>query len=133
MNMTNRRPVIVKHLPEKLSLEQANAFFCEVEPLLRIDRPRIVFDFSNVLLLDSAGVQILLLCLEEVMKRNGDVKLAAIPPGPAKILELTEVDCLFENFENTADAVESFHRIPEYPFQQVSQPLYSTPAPERAA
>jgi anti-anti-sigma factor len=130
--MTNRRPVIVKHLPEKLSLEQASAFFCEVEPFLKTDRPRVVFDCSNVTLLDSTGIQILLRCLEEAMKRNGDVKLAAIPPGPAKILELTEVDSLFENFENAADAVESFYRLPVYGFQQVPQPWYSTPAPERA-
>jgi anti-anti-sigma factor len=114
-------------------VEQANAFFCEVEPLLKTERPRIVFDFSSVTLLDSAGVQILLRCLEEAMKRNGDVKLAAIAPDPAKILELTEVDCLFENFENIADAVESFNRIPVYGFQQVPQPWYSIPAPERAA
>ena len=35
----------------------------------------MVLDCSNVRQLDRAGIQVLLRCLEEAMKRNGDVKL----------------------------------------------------------
>jgi len=52
------------------------------------------------------------------MKRNGDVKLASIPPGATAILELTRVDRLFEAFESAADAVNSFHQFPMKPFEQ---------------
>ena len=54
----------------------------------------------------------LLHCMEEVMKRNGDLKLAALPPGPAVMLEVTRVDRLFEIFDQAQDAVESFYRLP---------------------
>jgi hypothetical protein len=67
------------------------------------------------------------------MKRNGDVKLAAIPPGAAAILELTRVDRLFEAFDNTADAVNSFQQLPANGFQQALGPEYSTSASESAA
>lgn len=131
--MTSARPVAVKQLPEKLSVKQGRIFFREVESCLKADRPRVVLDCSQVRQLDSAGIQVLLRCLEEAMKRNGDVKLAAIPPGAAEILELTRVNLLFEAFDNTADAVNSFHRFPVNAFQQALGPEYSTSAAESAA
>jgi anti-sigma B factor antagonist len=124
-NMTSARPVVVKQLPERLSVEQGRVFFREVEFCLKVDRPRVVLDCSKIQQLDSAGIQLLLSCLEEAMKRNGDVKLAAIPSSAAAILELTRVDRLFEAFDNVADAVNSFHQFPWHVFQQVG-PEYST-------
>jgi anti-anti-sigma factor len=125
-DMTSGRLVAVKQLPEKLSVKQGRLFVREVESCLKTDRPRVVLDCSRVRQLDSAGIQVLLRCLEEAMKRNGDVKLAAIPPGAAAILELTRVDRLFETFDNTADAVNSFRRFPTEPFQQAPGYEHST-------
>jgi anti-sigma B factor antagonist len=110
--MSDGRPVVVQEIPQTLTQENARLFLQEVDPYLKADRPRIVFDFSSVRELDGAGVEMLLYCTEEVMKRNGDLKLAAVPPGPAVILELTKVDRLFEIFETSSEAVESFHRFP---------------------
>ena len=110
--MTNERPVAVRQLPENLSVKQGRIFFREVQPCLNVDRPRLVLDCSNVRQLDSAGIHVLLRCLEEAMKRNGDVKLAAIHPATADILQLTRVDRLFETFATTTDAVNSYQRLP---------------------
>jgi len=55
------------------------------------------------------------------MKANGDVKLAAIPPEAAAILKLTRVDRLFETFDSTADAVNSFNRSAVEPFHVSSR------------
>jgi anti-anti-sigma factor len=115
--MTTKRPVIVLELPEKFVLGRAHLFFHEMEEFLEADRPRLVFDFCNVTQVDSGGVEVLLNCMEEVMKRNGDMKLAAIQPGPAVVLELTKVDRLFEIFDNASDAAESFHQFPLHAFQ----------------
>jgi anti-anti-sigma factor len=110
--MSKERPVVVMQLPERLNLSEIQRFLREVEPLLQADRPRIVFDFSHVQQLDSAGVEMLLHCMEAVMKQDGDLKLAAVPPKSAVILELTRVDRLFETFQKTSDAVESFQSFP---------------------
>jgi anti-sigma B factor antagonist len=125
--MTSARHVSVKQLPEKLSIKQGRSFFREVEPHLQSDRPRVVLDCSKVRHLDSAGIHVLLRVLEEAMKRNGDVKLASIPPAAAAILELTSVGRLFESFDTTADAVNSFDKfwaapVPHY-FGHMSSPL----------
>jgi hypothetical protein len=55
---------------------------------------------------------LLLHCLEEAMKRNGDVKLAAVPTAAAVLLVSTGVARLFEAYDTTAEAVNSFHQLP---------------------
>jgi anti-anti-sigma factor len=116
--MTSARLVAVKQLPETFSVKQGRSFLREVEFCLNADRPRVVLDCSKVRQLDSVGIQVLLRWLEEAMKRNGDVKLAAIPPGAAAILEFAGVEHLFEVFDSPAEAVNSFSQFPAKPFQQ---------------
>jgi len=118
--MINERPVIVLQVPAKLVRAKAHLFFAEIEVFLKADRPRLVFDFSGVTHLDSAGVEVLLNSMEEVMKRNGDLKLASLPPSAAEVLELTRVDHLFEAFDQASDAVESFHHFTALPLPVVS-------------
>ncbi len=120
--MTSARLVAVKQLPELLNVKQGHGFFREVESCLNADRPRVVLDCSKVRQLDATGIQVLLRCLEEALKRNGDIKLASIPPAAVAILELAKVDHLFESFDSTADAVNSFSQFPAEPFQQRLRP-----------
>lgn len=123
---TMARPVAVKQLPEKLSGAQGRAFFRELQSCLNSDRPRVVIDCSKLQHLDSAGIHVLLRCLEEAMKRNGDIKLATLPARPAATLELTGVHRLFESFDTIADAVTSF-QLPVNGFQHALGLAYSTP------
>ena len=58
--------------------------------------------------MDAAGVDMLLQCMAEVTKRDGDLKLASLSPQAAVVLELTRTDRLFEIYESSADAVRSF-------------------------
>ena len=107
---TRMHAVAVKQLPEKLNAKQGRLFFEEMESWINIDHPRIVLDCSKVKPMDRSAMHLLLCCLEEALKRNGDVKLARIPED-AKV-SLTEMGLLrlFEVFDTNAEAVESFHR-----------------------
>ena len=102
------RPVVVKRVPEKLNRIQARKLLSEVRPFLQSDRPQVVFDFANVRQMDTAGVEMLLHCVSEAMKRDGDVKLASVSPQAAVILEMTRTSRLFETYESSTDAVRSF-------------------------
>jgi anti-sigma B factor antagonist len=104
--------VTIKQLPETMSTKERRIFFREIESCMSLDRPSIVLDCSKVRRLDRSVVHLLLCCLEEAMKRNGDVKLAAMPPGAGTILEMTGINRLFDIFDTTADAVNSFNRLP---------------------
>jgi anti-sigma B factor antagonist len=109
--MEINRPVVVTRIPERLHLKQARAFCREMQPILNSDRPQIVFDGSQVRQIDAAGVEMLLQCLAQVIRHDGDLKLAALSPQMAVILEMTRTDRLFEVYETSSDAVLSFSRF----------------------
>jgi anti-anti-sigma factor len=121
--MENSRAVVIKRMPERLNSRQARLFWQEIQPLISADRPQLVFDMSRVKSLDAWGVDVLLRCMSEVMRRDGDLKLAAVPPETAVILEMTRTDRFFEIYETPADAMHSFSRflpgaMREQPFRQ---------------
>jgi anti-sigma B factor antagonist len=101
--------VSVRQLPESLDAKQGKRFLSELEECINVDRPRIVLDCSKVRHMGRPAVHVLLCCLEEAMKRNGDVKLAALPPDARAVLEFTGADRLFETFDTMEDAVEGFY------------------------
>ena len=102
------RPVVVKRMPERVNSRVTREFLRDVRPFLTTDRPQIVFDLSQVKQLDAAGVEMLLRCMSEAHKRDGDLKLAALSPPAAVVLEMTRTKRLFEIYETSTDAVRSF-------------------------
>jgi anti-sigma B factor antagonist len=109
MNVSS--PVIVMEVPPVLNHLEGQAFLQELQPLLESDRPRIVLDCSQLQHVDSAGIEVLLQCIEEAMKRDGDVKLGAVSPASLAILELMRVDRVFEIFDTVEDATRSFQTV----------------------
>lgn len=105
---TNSRPVVVKRMPERLNARTSREFLRDVQPFLTTDRPQLVFDLAQVRQLDAAGVEMLLRCMSEAHKRDGDLKLAAVSAPAAVVLELTRTERLFEIYETSTDAVRSF-------------------------
>jgi anti-anti-sigma factor len=106
--METSRPVVVKRIPERMNQTEARKFLRDVEPLISSDRPQLVFDLSLVRQLDVAGIEVLLQCMSQVMKRDGDLKLASLSDHAAIVLELTRTDRLFEIYETSTDAARSF-------------------------
>lgn len=106
--METNKPVVIKRLPTNMDTSGARRFYDDVEPLLRSDRPQLVFDLSQVERLDVSGVETLLRCMREVMRRDGDLKLAAVSPQAGTVLELTRTDRLFEIYETSTDAARSY-------------------------
>lgn len=135
--MITVRPVLAIQLPERLNMTTARELWPEVEAVLKEDRPRVVFDFSEVQRIDSAGVEMLLKSLETAMSLDGDLKLATVRPEVAVVLELTRVDRLFEMFPSVDGAVESFHGTAVQEAYQAPAAWYPSTvgvtAPERAA
>lgn len=109
-----RGPVVVMELPQQLNPRKAKTFLRELQPLLEADRPRLVLECSQIHNLDGAGVEMLLGCMQEAMKRDGDLKLAAVSPASGVFLELMRVDRLFEIFDSAEEAVQSFDEFRSY-------------------
>ena len=121
--MWSSGPVVVMQVPEHFTRRKTHDFVQELRGFIESKRPRIVLDCSQVRAIDSAGVQALLHCLEETLKRDGDLKLAALSAEAEVILELTRVARIFETFSTSDEAVRSFdaispadlpHQVPTY-------------------
>jgi anti-sigma B factor antagonist len=114
------RTVTVKQLPETKNGEQEWAFLEELKSSLQADRPRIVLNCSGLRSLGRSSLHLLLCCLEEAMKRNGDVRLSALPTPARAMLESSGMSGLFQIFDDDAAAVKSFQRLPILTIPQTS-------------
>lgn len=104
------RAVLIKRLPEKLDQRRGRLFFRALEISMNVERPSIVLDCSRVREMDLNAAHLLLCCLEGAIKRNGDVRLAAVAPAALLNLELAGLDRLFRIFATVDEAAESFQR-----------------------
>lgn len=107
-----RRDVAVLQLQEIRSAKQRQAFLRELERCIDAERPFVVLDCSNLHQVDKSGVHLLLCCLEEAMKRNGDLKLAGLHASVETALKRFGAVGLFEIHDTTASAVSSFYKLP---------------------
>jgi len=103
--------VAVRELPESLTGLQGRSFFSGLEEDVIGGNSCIVLDCSEVLQVDRPAIYLLLCCLEEALKHDGDVKLASVPSGTKAILELTGAARVFESFDTKTEAIMSFRRL----------------------
>ncbi len=128
-----KRPVAVMQLPEITGAKQRQAFLLDMQRCIDAERPLVVLDCSNINQLDKSGVHLLLCCLEEAMKRNGDVKLAGLNASAETALESFGAYRLFDIHSTTAGAVSSFHSLAPGGTSQAPAILDSRKQPESAA
>lgn len=103
------RLVTIEQLPEITSEDQGRRFLGRIQDRMSDRRPGLVLDCSGLSHMDKPVLHLLLSCLEEAMKRNGDARLAAVSPSGQAMLKLIGADRLFQIFASNADAVNSFH------------------------
>ncbi len=108
--MAIRRLVTIEQLPEVTSEIQGRRFLGKIQDRMSDKRPSLVLDCSGLSQMDKPVLNLLLSCLEEAMKRNGDARLAAVSPSAQLMLKSIGADSLFQIFPSNADAVNSFHQ-----------------------
>lgn len=106
---TGKRNVVVKKISPASNPQQQRLFFDEVMTSMALRRPCLVLDCSPLKRLDAGAIHVMLLCLEEALRRNGDVRLAALAPPVEAAFEAARLGRLFTHYQTTAEAVASFH------------------------
>jgi anti-sigma B factor antagonist len=106
------RAVTVLEVPERVNGASEGRFLRELQKFVETERPRLVLDCSRVQEMNRAAMHLLLTSLEEAMKRNGDVKLAAVQPEAMATLEFAGARGLFEVYPTAAEAMQSFRHRP---------------------
>lgn len=110
---TTRETITVRTIPAQRDGIHQLAFYRDLESCIDPDRPKVVLDCTLLTELDQDSIYLLLCCLEEAMRRNGDVRLAALQPKARPVLKSTGLDQVFQVFESIEAAVSSFrgHRL----------------------
>jgi anti-sigma B factor antagonist len=110
------RAVTVHEVPQRVTPAAERKFLQELQAYVETERPRLVLDCTAVSVMDKATIHLLLSCLEEAMKRNGDARLSAVNNEARTALDAAGVSRLFEIYPTTAEAVQSFrHRASSSP------------------
>lgn len=112
--VNRRHAVIVMQIPEVAGDAEVLSCTQELRKCMEgVGRPRVVLDCMAVTEMGRHTIRLLLGCLEEAIKRNGDARLAGLSPSAEAILGLFGIDRLFRIFPSTADGIESFDRLPK--------------------
>lgn len=78
------------------------------------NRPRVVLDCSELEGIGLTEIRLFMACLEHVMKRNGDARLAGLSPRARKILSRSGVERLFRIYDSRESAIRSFDTHPNF-------------------
>ncbi len=106
------RAVTVHEVPDDVTASEERIFLSNLQEYVETERPRLVLDCSRVRRVSRATMHLLFSCLEEAMKRNGDVRLAALPAETRTAPQLAGLRRLFEVYPTVAEAVHSFQQRP---------------------
>ena len=95
--------------PEGPLIEAAAGEFDQVaRTIMTATLGRFVVDMSAVPFVDSAGLETLV-SLTDLLESSGKaLKLCGVNKTVRQVLELTEIDSLFDHFEDVNSAVRSF-------------------------
>lgn len=97
--------VIVIHTPEELNDDCAERFAAFVTCQ---QQSQVIVEMDNTELIDSSGLESLLVAQQSLRNVNGDLKITTTNKTNRKILEITRLDQQFEVYESVIDAVKSF-------------------------
>lgn len=128
------RGVMIRRLPALDTGNEEKAFVRELaESMAQTVRPGVVLDLSGVSRVDGRLLHLLLRCLEEALKRNGDVRLAGAPRQTRQALETMGLQRLFRFFSTDEEAVESFRRSSAFVAPAAAKPDIAELPSARAA
>lgn len=109
---TIKREINVYRLPQEVTAQSEANFLQRLRLYEESERPRVVLDCSDVRKMDKSMMHLMLRCLEEVMKCNGDARLAGLRPSAENSLQHAGINRLFEIYDTAENAVISFQNRP---------------------
>ena len=89
-----RRHLILLEFPEQLNAQHCRILWSTFAANLEVERPYLRLDLSRLKSIDNVGVDILLDCVNETLRRDGDVEITSISREAEVILEITGIDTI---------------------------------------
>lgn len=83
----------------------------KVKQLLAEKQTRMVIDLSDVGLINSTGLGMLMGCYTSAKNAEGDIKLTGINEKVKNIFIITKLITIFDVFESVQEAVDAFGKV----------------------
>ena len=84
-----------------------------LEEIIRLNGTCVVFDFSGVSFIDSAGIGTLVRSLSRLKKLGGTLRLAGVKSMVAGVLKLSQLDQIIEIFPTGEAAAQGLPPAPK--------------------
>lgn len=86
----------------------ADAFLKAMEEEVAQGHRRLVIDLSGTSYASSAGLRAVLVALKECRQQGGDLRLAALHKGVARVFEMSGFNSILKIYDEVDAAVDSF-------------------------
>lgn len=109
VNITQSEGIFQVYLNGYLDAHSAPQLETEIEKIIQGNNYKIIFEFSNLEYISSAGLGIFMTFIEEVRKNNGDIKLTNMTEKVKVIFDLLGFNMLFEIYPTLEEARAKFN------------------------
>ncbi len=103
-----REDIVILALGGQLTFRESDSLFERVKALGAAGRSKVVLDLRNVSHVDSAGLGAMVGGYTSLTKQGGTLKLLNPNKRVVELLLMTQLNTLFEVFDEVQDAVGSF-------------------------
>jgi anti-sigma B factor antagonist len=100
--------VSVVYLKGYLDAHTAPDFENALQELVDEDRVRIVVNLSELTYISSAGLGVFMGFIEDIRKKEGDIKLAEPSEKVFRVFDLLGFPVLYEIFQQEVEAIEKY-------------------------
>ncbi len=100
--------IIILQLVGRLESVSVEEFNNTIRILTEHDHKHFVVDLSRVEFIDSSGLGAFVTWKRKLDEKNGDIRLACLTESSRHVIELTRLHRLFDIFEDSDSAVQSF-------------------------
>ena len=100
--------VLLKVNLVRATLKEAEKFKNMLKKDIDSGQKKLVIDLSYCEFIDSTFLGTIVISLKKVTAVGGDIKLVGFQPAVRSMFELTRISKVFETFESTDEAVNSF-------------------------
>jgi len=108
IDIQEQNQVMLVRLHGALDTETADSFDQALSSLIQQGKQAFLIDLQGVDYISSAGIGVLVGCLNQIQDQGGHLKLAHVQSRVARALSMLSLLDLFEVFDAIPDALASF-------------------------
>ena len=101
-------PISLVYVTGSLTSFEIGGLRSTITGLLKQGRRKIVLNLDGLRYLDSSGIGELVRNYMSVIKSGGEMKVVGLKPKVEEIFKVTQLHQIFQEFQDEAEALESF-------------------------